>query len=121
MLVTIAPFREVILILYIENQNFVNFRIAQALSSVEAAQGLVGAAHGLGAVITVLRADRQIDGRPSRRQNFQIPVPLGSCHKIRRVQFRVRSHHKRPGFPAAGHPVQIDLSGVNVVMGQKIL
>lgn len=84
MLIAEAALGEKLCGLYVQYDQLVNLFFRQSLRGVQLAQRMIGGNEGFGAVIAVLRADGEVDGRAHLRQYIQIAVPLRAGGEVRR-------------------------------------
>ena len=104
MLIAEAALSEKLCGLYVQYDQLVNLFFRQSLRGVQLAQRMIGDNEGFGAVIAVLRADGEVDGRARLRQYIQIAVPLRAGGEVRREQLRLRAITSEPVSPPPDMP-----------------
>ena len=86
MLVGKSVFGEERLLPHVEHDEPADLLLAQPLFPIQFPERFIRCLKGIRAVVAVLRADGEIDGRARRGERGQVAVPLRTRDETRRVQ-----------------------------------
>jgi len=112
--------REPVDVLDVHHQQPVDGFVRQSLLTVKLSQGCIGLFDGIGPVVIIILANKQVQWGFRVRQYGQIAVPLRADVQRSGIELRTGAQNDGQGFAAAGLAADIEPAGIDGVSAHQV-